>query len=254
MRIEGKTFLVTGGASGLGAACCRHLAAAGGNVVVADVDQQGAQELADALETARAVVTDVTSEQSVQAAIELARREFGGLQCAVTCAGVLAAARAVGREGPHDLALFRRVIEVNLVGTFNTVRLAAEAMSITDPDEDGARGVIVMTSSVAALEGQIGQTAYSASKGGVASMTLPLARELGRVGIRVCSIAPGVFNTPMMGQLDEEIRASLESQIPFPNRLGRPAEFAALVRHIIENPMLNGELIRLDGAMRMGPK
>ncbi|HKH09513.1 MAG TPA: SDR family NAD(P)-dependent oxidoreductase [Rubrobacter sp.] len=246
MEIQDRTFLVGGGGSGLGAATARMLADAGANVVVADLrGEPGAGT--------RFVETDVTDESSVRAAVEAAL-EFGALHGAVNCAGVAIAEKALGRDGPHSLDSFTRVIRVNLIGTFNVVRLAAAAMVGNDPGADGGRGVIVNTASVAAFEGQIGQVAYAASKGGVASMTLPLAREFARSGIRVVAIAPGLFDTPMMAGLPEEARASLGDQVPFPSRLGRPEEYAALVRHIVENGMLNGEVIRLDGAVRMAPR
>jgi len=244
--IAGRTFLVAGGGSGLGAATARMLENAGANVVVADLKgEPGANT--------RFVETDVTDEDSVKAAVEAAV-EFGALHGAINCAGVAIAEKALGRDGPHPLDSFTKVIQVNLVGTFNVVRLAAAAMVGNDPGEDGGRGVIVNTASVAAFDGQIGQVAYAASKGGVASMTLPLAREFARSGIRVATIAPGLFDTPMLAGLPEEARESLGNQVPFPSRLGRPEEYAALVRHIIENDMLNGEIIRLDGAIRMAPR
>lgn len=246
MEIQGSTFLVAGGGSGLGAATALVLEGAGANVVVADLKRGDVGK-------ARFVETDVTDEDSVKAAVDAAL-EFGGLHGAVNCAGVAIAEKALGREGPHSLASFARVVQVNLVGTFNVVRLAAEAMVRNDPGEDGGRGVIVNTASVAAFDGQVGQVAYAASKGGVASMTLPLAREFARHGIRVATIAPGLFDTPMMAGLPEEARKSLGDQVPFPSRLGRPEEYAALVRHVVENDMLNGEVIRLDGAIRMAPR
>jgi NAD(P)-dependent dehydrogenase (short-subunit alcohol dehydrogenase family) len=246
MQIRDRTFLVAGGGSGLGAATAEMLEAAGAKVVVADlVGEPG--------DGARFVETDVTDEDSVKAAVEAAL-EAGPLYGAVNCAGVAIAERALGREGPHSLASFTKVVQVNLIGTFNVVRLAAEAMVGNEPGEDGSRGVIVNTASVAAFDGQIGQVAYAASKGGVVSMTLPLAREFARSGIRVATIAPGIFDTPMMAGLPEVARESLGDQVPFPSRLGRPEEYASLVRHIIENDMLNGEVIRLDGAIRMTPR
>jgi len=244
--IAGRTFLVAGGGSGLGAATARMLENAGANVVVADLKgEPGANT--------RFVETDVTDEDSVRSAVEAAV-ELGALHGAINCAGVAIAEKALGRDGPHPLDSFTKVIQVNLVGTFNVVLLAAAAMVGNDPGEDGGRGVIVNTASVAAFDGQIGQVAYAASKGGVASMTLPLAREFARSGIRVATIAPGLFDTPMLAGLPEEARESLGNQVPFPSRLGRPEEYAALVRHIIENDMLNGEIIRLDGAIRMAPR
>jgi NAD(P)-dependent dehydrogenase (short-subunit alcohol dehydrogenase family) len=246
VEIAGRTFLVTGGGSGLGAATARMLADAGANVVVADL---GRQE-----EIEHFVETDVRDEASVQAAVDAAV-ETGGPHGVVNCAGIGGASLVVGKDGePHPLDAFRNVIDVNLVGTFNVVRLASAALAANDPGEDGERGVIVNTASTAAWEGQFGQAAYTASKGGVVSMTIQLARELGRHGIRVMAIAPGPQDTPMLGMLREDIRQALEAQIPFPSRLGRPEEFAALVRHIVENRYLNGEVIRLDGALRAGPR
>ena len=247
MEIRNRTFLVAGGGSGLGAATARMLGDSGANVVVADLRGEAGPD-------ARFVETDVTDEASVRAAVRAAVEEFGALHGAVNCAGVAIAEKALGREGPHSLDSFTNVIGVNLIGTFNVIRLAAAAMIANEPGEDGGRGVIVNTASVAAFDGQIGQVAYAASKGGVASMTLPLAREFARSGIRVVTIAPGLFDTPMMSGLPEEARASLGGQVPFPSRLGRPEEYAALVRHIVENEYLNGEVIRLDGALRMAPR
>ena len=254
MEIAGRTVLVTGGGSGLGAATARMVVDHGGSVVVADVDHDRGRRVADELgERARFAATDVTDEASVRGAVGAAM-ETGGLHAAVNCAGIAPAQRVLGRDGPHDLAGFARVVQVNLVGTFNVIRLAAEAMAGNDPGPDGERGVIVNTASVAAFDGQIGQAAYSASKGGVVGMTLPIARELARHGIRVMTIAPGIFDTPMLAALPDQVRDSLGAQVPFPSRLGRPEEYAALVRHILENPMLNGEVIRLDGAIRMAPR
>lgn len=255
MQISSSTFLVTGGASGLGAACAQELASAGGQVVIADLNEAAGAALCSDLGSAgRFAKTDVTDADSVQSAIAVASGQFGRLDGVINCAGIVGASRLVGKTGPHDLALFERVVRVNLIGTFNVCRLAAAAMTGNLPSAEGERGVIVNTSSVAALEGQIGQAAYAASKGGVAALTLPLARELARFGIRVAAIAPGVFDTAMMAGMTEEVRQSLAEQIPFPPRLGRPEEFARLACHIIENPMLNGCLIRLDGALRMGSK
>ena len=255
MQIHGSTFLITGGSSGLGEACARHFIEQEANVVLADVNDQAGAVLVEELgDRARFLQTDVTDPDSVQKTIDVAVSDFGGLQVVINCAGILHAARVVGREAPYDLGAFRRVIEVNLVGTFNVIRLAAAAMSDGEPNEEGERGVIINTSSVAAYDGQIGQASYSASKGGVASMTLPIARELARFGIRVLAIAPGVFDTAMVGAMTDEVRASLEAQIPFPPRLGRPSEYAQLAAQIVENPQLNGTVIRLDGAMRMGAK
>ncbi|HEY2826987.1 MAG TPA: SDR family NAD(P)-dependent oxidoreductase [Pirellulales bacterium] len=255
MQIKDSTFLVTGGASGLGEACARRLAAAEGRVVIADLNDDAGRALAKELgAAARFVRTDVTNSAEAQAAIDTARNEFGSLQGLVQCAGILGAARIVGKERAHDLALFERVIRVNLIGTFNMLRLAAAAMSTNTPNGDGERGVIINTSSVAAFEGQIGQAAYAASKGGVASLTLPVARELARFGIRMMAIAPGVFETAMMAATPDELRKSLAEQIPFPQRMGRADEFAQLVQSIFENTYLNGEVIRLDAAVRMAPK
>jgi NAD(P)-dependent dehydrogenase (short-subunit alcohol dehydrogenase family) len=255
MQIENHTFLVSGGGSGLGAACVRMLAGAGGNVVIADLNRDKGEALAKELgPRARFAETNVTDEASVRAAVALAGQAFGGLHGSIQCAGIGLAERVLGKAGPHDLAAFGRVIQVNLVGTFNVIRLAAEAISKGEPSASGERGVLVNTASVAAFDGQIGQAAYAASKGGVVGLTLPVARELARYGIRVVTIAPGIFDTPLLAGLPEPARASLGQQVPFPPRLGRPDEFAALARHIIENEMLNGEVIRLDGALRMAPK
>jgi len=246
VRIEENTFLVAGGGSGLGEATARMLVDSGARVVVADLE-------GEAPEGVRFVETDVTDEGSVRAAVNAAL-EVGDLRGAVNCAGVASAEKVLGREGPHSMDSFSRVVQVNLIGTFNVIRLAAEAMVGSEPSESGERGVIVNTASVAAFDGQIGQVAYAASKGGVVSMTLPVARELARSGIRVMTIAPGIFDTPMMAGLPEEARESLGKQVPFPQRLGRPEEYADLVTHIVENEMLNGEVIRLDGAIRMAPR
>lgn len=255
MEIQAKTFLISGGGSGLGAATARLLARSGAYVVIADVDIQAGERVAAELGTqARFVQTDVTQGESVQRAVNTALEAFGGLHGAVNCAGIAIAERVLGKAGPHDLVRFVKVVQVNLTGTFNVIRLAAEAMTRNESTSGGERGVIVNTASVAAFDGQIGQAAYSASKGGVVSMTLPIARELARYGIRVMTIAPGIFDTPMLAGLPEPARQSLSQQIPFPPRLGRPDEYAALVKHIIENEMLNGEIIRLDGAIRMAPK
>jgi NAD(P)-dependent dehydrogenase (short-subunit alcohol dehydrogenase family) len=246
VRIEENTFLVAGGGSGLGEATARTLAASGARVVVADLR-------GEAPEGGRFVETDVTDESSVRAAVNAAL-EVGDLRGAINCAGVASAEKVLGREGSHSLDSFAKVVQVNLIGTFNVVRLAAETIVSSDPSESGERGVIVNTASVAAFDGQIGQVAYAASKGGVVAMTLPVARELAGSGIRVMTIAPGIFDTPMMAGLPEEARDSLGRQVPFPPRLGRPEEYAELVKHIIENEMLNGEVIRLDGAIRMAPR
>ena len=255
MQILDRTFFITGGGSGLGAATARMVVDAGGAALLADVNEETGAATAEALgDRAAFVPTDVTDADSVQRALDAALDRFGGLNGVVNCAGIVIARKTVGRKGPHDLESFARVIGVNLVGTFNVIRLAAAAMADNEPNAEGERGVIVNTASVAAFDGQIGQAAYAASKGGVVGMTLPIARDLARSGIRVVTIAPGIFETPMMAGMPDEVRASLAAQAPFPSRLGRPDEYARLVRHIVENPMLNGEVIRLDGAIRMGPK
>lgn len=253
MQIADRTFLVTGGGSGLGAACAKRLAAAGARVVVADLNaEHGARLAASIGAAAKFIATDVTDETSVSQAIEAAC-QLGRFAGAVHCAGIVAGSRIVGRNGPHDLELFSKVIQVNLIGTFNVTRLAAAALAKNEPETTGERGVLVATASIAAFEGQIGQAAYAASKAGVAGLVLPAARELASLGIRVMAIAPGIFDTPMMASLPEKVRDSLAAQIPFPSRFGEPEEFAALVEQIITNPMLNGSVIRLDGALRMGP-
>jgi NAD(P)-dependent dehydrogenase (short-subunit alcohol dehydrogenase family) len=230
------------------------LVAAGGKVVIADVNDSGAQAAQKLGAHARFAKTDVTEEASTQAAVDLCVSSFGAIHGAINCAGIAPGERVVGKAGPHSLASFERAIRINLVGTFNVIRLAAARMSTQPALESGERGVIVNTSSVAAFEGQIGQAAYAASKAGVNGMTLPIARELAKFGIRVVTIAPGIFDTPMLQGMSEEVRASLGQQVPFPPRLGKPEEYAALVRHIVENEVLNGEVIRLDGAIRMGAK
>jgi NAD(P)-dependent dehydrogenase (short-subunit alcohol dehydrogenase family) len=255
MRVEDACFIVTGGCSGLGAATARMIVEAGGRVVIADLDRDRGQSLALELgENVRFVETDVTRADDAARAVDAATSTFGSLRGLINCAGVAPAEKVVGRDGPHGLDSFARTIGINLVGTFNMIRLAAAAMHANEADVEGERGVIVNTASVAAFDGQVGQAAYAASKGGIAAMTLPIARELARSGIRVMSIAPGVFETPMMAGMPEQVREGLASSVPFPPRLGRPAEFAALVRHIVENTMLNGEVIRLDGAIRMGAR
>jgi NAD(P)-dependent dehydrogenase (short-subunit alcohol dehydrogenase family) len=255
VKLKDAVFIVTGGASGLGEASGRALASAGARVVIADLQAERGEALARELgAAARFVRTDVASEADGQAAVDTALRTFGGLRGLVNCAGIATAGRTVGKNGPHPLDSFARTITVNLVGTFNMIRLAAAAMARGAPDEGGERGVIVNTASVAAFDGQVGQAAYSASKGGIVGMTLPIARDLSRDGIRVMTIAPGIFETPMMDSMSDEVRESLGKMVPFPSRLGRPAEYAALVVHIAENAMLNGEVIRLDGAIRMAPK
>lgn len=255
MRIDGAVALVTGGASGLGEATVRRLVELGAKAVIVDRDAEKGEALATALGAAAAFVrADVASSQDVQAAVEQATG-MGPLRVAVNCAGVGIAARTLAKDGtPHDLDLYKKVIEVNLVGTFNVLRLAASAMARNDPLEDGERGVVINTASVAAFEGQIGQVAYSSSKGGVVGLTLPAARDLAAVGVRVVTIAPGTFDTPMLALLPEPARQSLAAAIPFPRRLGKPVEYAMLVEHIVRNSFLNGETIRLDGALRMQPK
>lgn len=254
MEIKNSTFIVTGGASGLGAATARALVAAGGKVIIADVNADAGNPLANELGQARFIKTDVTSEADGNAAVALAQKAFGGLQGLINCAGIAIAEKTVGKDGPHALASFTRVISVNLIGTFNMIRLAADAMTKGQPNAGGERGVIINTASVAAYDGQIGQAGYSASKGGIVGMTLPIARDLSRSGIRVVTIAPGIFETPMLLGMSKEVQDALGKLVPFPSRLGRPAEYAALARHIIENEMLNGEVIRLDGAIRLTPK
>ena len=255
MRVEDSTFLVTGGDSGLGAVTARSLAETGANVLIADLSEEAGGGMAPELgENTRFVQTDVTDEWSVQNAVDAALENFGALHGAVNCAGVAIAEKVLGRDGPHKLASFEKVVQVNLTGTFNVVRLAAAVMSQNEPTADGERGVIINTASIVAFDGQVGQVAYSTSKGGVVAMTLPLARELAEHGIRVATIAPGIFDTPMLAGLPEKARDSLGKQVLFPPRPGRPEEYAALVRHIIENEMLNGEVIRLDGAIRLAPR
>jgi NAD(P)-dependent dehydrogenase (short-subunit alcohol dehydrogenase family) len=255
MQIKDHVFLVTGGASGLGAAVARLLVSEGASVVIADVNRSVGEAIAAELGArVRFAPTDVTSEDDGRAAIALAFSAFGHLHGLINCAGVAPAEKIAGRDGPHRLDTFARAVNINLVGTFNMIRLAADAIAKETPAEDGERGVIVNTASIAAFDGQIGQAAYAASKGGVVSLTLPVARELARFGIRVMTIAPGIFETPMMSGFAPEVQQALAASVPFPQRLGRPAEFAALVKHICENTMLNGETIRLDGALRMAPR
>ena len=255
MDIQGKVFIVTGAGSGLGAAVARRLAAEGGRIVLADVNVAAGEAVAAELgEAARFIATDVTSEYQGQAAVVLALEAFGHLHGLVNCAGVAPGEKILGREGPHFLASFAKAVNINLIGTFNMLRLAAAAIAKEAPGADGERGLIVNTASIAAYDGQIGQAAYAASKAGVVGLTLPAARELARHGIRVVTIAPGIFETPMMAGMPPEVQDSLGKSVPFPSRLGRPAEFAALVQHVCENTMLNGEVIRLDGALRMGAR
>lgn len=256
MEIAGNTALITGGVSGLGGATARALHEAGANVVMVDLQEEQGAGMVEELGEQRAafVRADVCSEEEMRGAVGTATERFGGLQFAVNCAGIGPAGRVLGREGPMSLDLFRKVVEVNLIGSFNTIRLASEPMLANTPNADGERGVIINTASVAAYEGQIGQAPYSASKGGIVGMTLPIAREFAQHGIRVMTIAPGLFDTPLLGGLPEEVKQSLGAQVPFPARLGRPEEFARMALHIIVAPMLNGETIRLDGAIRMGPR
>jgi 3-hydroxyacyl-CoA dehydrogenase / 3-hydroxy-2-methylbutyryl-CoA dehydrogenase len=255
MRIAGSGALVVGGASGLGEATARRLHADGAAVVIADIQEQRGRELAEELGAgASFALTDVVRADTVEAAVAQAASAEGGLRIAVCCAGIGWAGKTAGRDGPHALEPFERLIAVNLVGTFNVLRLASSAMLAAEPAAEGERGVCINTASIAAFDGQIGQIAYSASKGGIAGMTLPAARDLAGAGVRVCTIAPGLFDTPLLAALPEEARAKLGATVPYPKRLGRPEEYAALVAHIVANEMLNGEVIRLDGALRMAPR
>ena len=253
MQVKGHAAIVTGGASGLGAATARALAKAGAKVAVFDVNEAGARDVATEI-GGLAVSCDVSGAASVEQAVATAREAHGAARIAVNCAGIGPAARIVGKEGPMPLDQFRRVIEINLIGSFNIMRLAAADMAGLTALEDGERGVIVSTASVAAYEGQIGQAAYSASKGGIVALTLPAAREFARVGIRVNVVAPGLFATPLLLGMPQNVQDSLAASVPFPNRFGKPEEYAATVLHIVQNPMINGECIRLDGAIRMQPK
>lgn len=264
MQIQQKTFLVTGGASGLGFATAKMIVENGGNAVLLDVNEEAGQKAELELgKQARFAKTDVSDEGQVLDAIDLAISTFGGINGVANCAGIGPAQRVVGKNGPHALGLFSKIIQINLIGTFNVIRLAAAVMQNNVPASpqyggteggSGERGVIINTASVAAFDGQIGQAAYSASKGGIVGMTLPIARELARFGIRVMTIAPGIFETPLLMGMPDDVKASLGQQVPFPSRLGQPDEYASLVKHIIENQMLNGEVIRLDGAIRMAAK
>jgi NAD(P)-dependent dehydrogenase (short-subunit alcohol dehydrogenase family) len=255
MQIRNTTAIVTGGASGLGAASARALHSAGGNVVLVDLQEAKGQALAKELgDRALFVKADVSSEEEMQKAVKAAVDKFGALNHAICCAGIGWAQRVIGKDGPMTLLPFQKVIQVNLIGSFNTIRLAAFEIAKSTPNAEGERGVVVMTASVAAFDGQIGQCAYAASKGGIVGMTLPIARDLSSLGIRVMTIAPGLFDTPLLAALPEEAKQSLGRQVPFPPRLGKPEEYAALVAAIVQNPMLNGETIRLDGAIRMAPR
>lgn len=255
MQINNNTFLITGGASGLGLAMAQKIIEKGGNTMLLDINQElGEKAALDLGKKAKFFQTDVTSEDQVQKAIDEAVRHFGSISGIVNCAGIGPAMRVVGKNGPHTLEFFTKVININLIGTFNVIRLATNTMQNNTPNEGGERGVIINTASVAAFDGQIGQAAYAASKGGIVAMTLPLAREFARMGIRVMTIAPGIFETPLLATLPQEAQESLGKQVPFPPRLGKPAEFAFLALQIIENQMLNGEVIRLDGAIRMSGK
>lgn len=252
MNINNKTFIITGGASGLGLATTQMIVANGGNAVVLDVNEEAGRRIGT--DKVLFVKTDVTNEEQVQNAIDLATKTFGNLNGVCNCAGIGPAQRVVGKNGVHSLEFFSKVVSINLIGTFNVIRLATNVMQNNVPDEQGERGIIINTASVAAFDGQIGQAAYAASKGGIVAMTLPIARELARMGIRVMTIAPGIFETPLLASLPQDAQDSLGKQVPFPSRLGRPSEYANLVKHIIENQMLNGEVIRLDGAIRMNSK
>ena len=259
MNFINTTAIITGGASGLGEATVRLFHGQGANVVILDLNEDRGNALATELgDRARFARTNVSDETAVQAAVDLAVQTFGALHIAVNCAGIAEARKTIGKVdgvyGPHSLAAFEKTIKVNLIGTFNVIRLAAFAMEKNEPNGEGERGVIINTASVAAYDGQIGQAAYSASKGGIVGMTLPIARDLAKTGIRVMTIAPGLFETPLLAGLPEDARISLGQQVPFPSRLGRPQEYAMLAKAIVENPMLNGEVIRLDGAIRMAPK
>ncbi|UST98215.1 MULTISPECIES: SDR family NAD(P)-dependent oxidoreductase [Pseudomonas] len=253
MQIENKVFIVTGGASGLGAASAELLVSAGAKVMLVDMNAEAVAAQAQRL-GAQSVVADISNEAAAEAAVQATIAAFGSVNGLINCAGIVRGEKILGKNGPHALSSFAQVINVNLIGSFNMLRLAAAAIAESEANADGERGVIINTASVAAFDGQIGQAAYSASKGAIASLTLPAARELARFGIRVMTIAPGIFETPMMAGMTPEVRDSLAAGVPFPPRLGKPAEYAALVRHIIENSMLNGEVIRLDGALRMAAK
>ena len=253
MKIQDSVFIVTGGSSGLGAASAAHLVGQGGKVVIADL-RPNEELLIELGERACFVQTDVSREEDAKAAMVMALQRFGGLQGLINCAGITPSERVVGKQGPHGLDSFSRAISVNLIGSFNMLRLACATMAEQPANDDGERGVVINTASVAAFDGQIGQAAYSASKGGIVAMTLPIAREMARFGVRIMAIAPGIFGTPMMKSFPQEVQDSLARTVPFPPRLGEPSEYARLCAHIIENAMLNGEVIRLDGALRMAAK
>jgi len=255
MEIKDSVAIVTGGASGLGEACVRALLGEGGKVAILDFAEERGQKVASELgDAALFCLTDITKEEDVQAAIDKTVEAFGAIHIAVNCAGVGIPAKVLGKEGPMSMDHFNKVVQINLIGTMNVVRLAAEKMVKNHGDDDGEKGVVINVASVAAFDGQIGQAAYSASKAGVAGMTLPIAREFAEYGIRIMTIAPGIFLTPMLQGLDEKVQEALGKMVPFPKRLGEPSEFAALVQHIVENSMLNGEVIRLDGALRMAAR
>lgn len=255
MRVAEHTFVITGGASGLGAATAEHLVAQGAAVVLLDINQSAVEAQAQRLgRNALGLACDICDAEQVQQALAAALKQFGALHGLINCAGIVGAQRILGRQGPHDLDDFARVLNINVIGSFNMLRLAAQVLASNEPNTQGERGVIINTASIAAYDGQLGQAAYAASKGAIVSLTLPAARELAGQGIRVMTIAPGIFETPMMAGMTEEVRASLSASVPFPPRLGKPEEYAALAQHIIENSMLNGEVIRLDGALRMGVK
>ncbi len=255
MRVAEHTFVITGGASGLGAATAEHLVAQGAAVVLLDINQPAVEAAAERLgNKALGLACDICDAKQVQQALDTAVKQLGALHGLINCAGIVGAQRILGRKGPHDLDDFSRVLNINVIGSFNVLRLAAQVLANNAPNTQGERGVIINTASIAAYDGQLGQAAYAASKGAIVSLTLPAARELAGQGIRVMTIAPGIFETPMMAGMTEEVRASLSAGVPFPPRLGKPEEYAALAQHIIENSMLNGEVIRLDGALRMGVK
>ncbi len=255
MRVAEHTFVITGGASGLGAATAKHLVTQGASVVLLDINEAAVTAQAQLLgQHALGLVCDICDAEQVQRALDTAVERFGALHGLINCAGIVGGQRILGRKGPHDLADFSRVLNINVVGSFNMLRLATQMMVNNEPNAEGERGVVINTASVAAYDGQLGQAAYAASKGAIVSLTLPAARELASYGIRVMTIAPGVFETPMMAGMTEEVRAGLCADVPFPPRLGRAEEYAALAQHIVENTMLNGEVIRIDGALRMGVK